>query len=38
MKLMGIFSENRLEWFISELACCSDSIAIVPVPVSFASE
>ena len=33
MKYMGIFSENRAEWFITELACCSDSIVIVPVAV-----
>ena len=31
MKLIGIFSENRPEWYITQLACCSDSICIVPV-------
>ena len=32
-KFMGIFSENRLEWIMTELACCSDSICVVPVSV-----
>ena len=30
---MGIFSENRPEWFMTELSCCSDSICIVPVAI-----
>ena len=30
---MGIFSENRREWFITELAACSDSIVTVPIAV-----
>lgn len=33
MKMIGIFSENKPEWFMTELACCSDSICIVPVAV-----
>ncbi len=33
LKFLAIFSENRLEWFITELAACSDSITIVPVSV-----
>jgi hypothetical protein len=33
LKMMGIFSENRLQWFKTELACCSDSICIVPIAV-----
>lgn len=28
---MGIFSENRHEWVVAELACTSDSIVIVPL-------
>lgn len=31
LKFMGIFSENRPEWIVAELACCSDSICIVPL-------
>jgi len=31
--MMGIFSENRLQWFMTELACCADSICVVPVAV-----
>jgi len=30
---MGIFSENRLEFYITQLACISDSVAIVPIAV-----
>jgi len=33
MKFMGIFSENRPEWVITELACCSDSTVIVPMAI-----
>lgn len=33
LKMMGIFSENRPQWFMTELACCSDSICVVPVAV-----
>ena len=33
IKFMGIYSENRPEWFTTQLACCSDSICIVPVAV-----
>jgi long-subunit acyl-CoA synthetase (AMP-forming) len=33
LKFMGIFSENRPEWIISELAACSDSVVIVPLAV-----
>lgn len=33
MKIMGIFSENREEWVITELACCSNSIAVVPIQI-----
>jgi long-subunit acyl-CoA synthetase (AMP-forming) len=33
LKFMGIFSENRLEWIMTEIACCSDSICIVPLAV-----
>jgi long-subunit acyl-CoA synthetase (AMP-forming) len=33
MKFVGIFSENRMQWFMTELACCSDSICIVPIAV-----
>jgi len=35
-RFMGIFSENRPEWFLTELACIGDSISIVPVPVRAA--
>ena len=31
MKFMGIFSENRPEWVMTELACCSASICVVPI-------
>jgi long-subunit acyl-CoA synthetase (AMP-forming) len=30
---MGIFSENRPEWIETELACCGDSICILPLVV-----
>lgn len=30
---MGIFSENREEWIMTELACCSNSIAVVPIQI-----
>ena len=33
LKMIGIFSENRKEWLMTELACCSDSICIVPLAV-----
>lgn len=33
LKMMGIFSENRTQWIMIELACCSDSITIVPISV-----
>ena len=33
LKFIGIFSENRKQWFMSELAACSDSIVVVPVAV-----
>lgn len=33
MKFMGIYSENRPEWYTTHLACCSDSICIVPIAV-----
>lgn len=40
LKFIGIFSENRLEWYTTEIAACSDSICIVPVAVQqqFMSE
>ena len=31
LKLIGMFSENRPEFFITELACISDSVTIVPI-------
>ncbi len=31
LKFIGIFSENRPEFFITELACISDSVTIVPI-------
>lgn len=33
LKFLGIFSENRQEWFITELAACSHSIVTVPLSV-----
>ena len=33
LKFMGIFSENRIEWYMTELAACSHSITLVPVAV-----
>ena len=33
LKFIGIFSENRPEWIITQLAACSDSICTVPVAV-----
>lgn len=33
LKFLAIFSENRPEWYISELAAISDSVCIVPVAV-----
>ena len=33
LKFMAIFSENKIEWFLTELACCSHSITIVPISV-----
>ena len=33
LKFMGIFSENRPEWYITELAACSDSVVVVPIAV-----
>jgi long-subunit acyl-CoA synthetase (AMP-forming) len=32
LKMIGIFAENRPEWFITELASCSDSITVIPIP------
>ena len=33
LKFIGIFSENRPEFFITELACISDSVTVVPISV-----
>jgi long-chain acyl-CoA synthetase len=33
LKFIAIFSENRPEWFITELAASADSVCIVPVAV-----
>ena len=33
LKFIGIFSENRPEWYMTELAACSDSIVVVPIAV-----
>lgn len=33
LKFIGIFSENRPEFFITELACVSDSVTVVPISV-----
>ena len=33
LKFMAIFSENREEWIMTQLACCSDSICIVPIAI-----
>ncbi len=32
LKMIGIFAENRPEWFITELASCADSVTVVPIP------
>ena len=33
LKFIGIFSENRREWSMTELAACSHSIVTVPIAV-----
>ncbi len=33
LKFIGIFSENRREWYMTELSACSDSIVTVPIAV-----
>lgn len=33
---MGILSENRPEYALMEIACISDSITVIPVPVRSA--
>ena len=33
---MGLFSENRPEFVLTELACISDNITIVPIPTKSA--
>ena len=33
LKFLGIFSENRKYWIMTELAACSDSICVVPIAV-----
>jgi long-subunit acyl-CoA synthetase (AMP-forming) len=33
---MGFFSENRAEWLLMQIACMSDSITSVPIPVKAA--
>jgi long-subunit acyl-CoA synthetase (AMP-forming) len=35
-RLMGIFSENRPEYVLVELACLSDSVVSVPIPTRAA--
>jgi long-subunit acyl-CoA synthetase (AMP-forming) len=35
---MGIFSENRPEYALIEIACISDSITVVAIPVRSAEE
>ena len=35
-RMMGFFSENRPEFILTELACISDNITIVPVPTKSA--
>ena len=37
-RLIGIYSENRPEYALLEIACLSDSIAVVPIPVRSAEE
>lgn len=32
-KFIAIFSETRLEWIVTQMAACSDSITIVPISV-----
>ena len=34
--MMGLFSENRPEFVLTELACISDNITIVPIPTKSA--
>lgn len=33
LKFIGIFSENRCEWYMTELAAMSDSVCLVPIAV-----
>ena len=35
-RMMGFFSENRPEFVLTELACFSDNITIVPIPTKSA--
>ena len=35
--MLGFFSENRQEYVLTELACISDSITVVPIPIRAAS-
>lgn len=35
-RMMGFFSENRPEFILTEIACMSDSITIVPIPTKSA--
>lgn len=32
-KFIAIFSETRLEWIVTQIAACSDSITIVPISI-----
>jgi long-chain acyl-CoA synthetase len=31
LKLVGIFSKNRYEWLVSDIACCIFGVTIVPL-------
>lgn len=35
-RFMGIFSENRPEWLLMQLACMKEGITVVPIPVRAA--
>ena len=34
--IIGMFSENRPEYVLMEIACISDSVTVVPIPARYA--
>ena len=38
LKLVGIFSKNRYEWLVADIACCIYGVTIVPLYETLGTE